>query len=179
MLRQEWLLLTFPRMLLYLSRGDFPLPLRRQTAMAELNMIDTMGYGIHDMFVSQAKRGFPLQDYDKVPDSVTLTIYGRIIDNLYSSMLLQRTNLSPNEIVLLYIIDEAFRCRGYATQCAAELLRFAFEDMQYDIVHSGCAKENIASFRVMEKAGMRHHEVYDDGGLGFYMDKEMFLKTKT
>ena len=87
--------------------------------------------------------------------------------------------VSPNEIVLFYIIDEAFRCRGYATQCAAELLRFAFEDMQYDIVHSGCAKENIASFRVMEKAGMRHHEVYDDGGLGFYMDKEMFLKTKT
>ena len=86
--------------------------------------------------------------------------------------------VSPNEIVLFYIIDEAFRCRGYATQCATELLRFAFEDMQYDIVHSGCAKENIASFRVMEKAGMRHHEVYNDGGLGFYMDKELFLKAK-
>ena len=40
------------------------------TAMAELNMIDTMGYGIHDMFIKQAKRGFPLQDYDKVSDSV-------------------------------------------------------------------------------------------------------------
>lgn len=85
--------------------------------------------------------------------------------------------VSPGEIVLFYIMDEAFRCRGYATQCAKELLRFAFEDMQYDVVYSGCAKDNIASFRVMEKAGMCHHEIYDDGGLGFYMDKEMFLKT--
>lgn len=83
-------------------------------------------------------------------------------------------HISPEETVLFYSIAEEFRCRGYATQCAKELLRFVFEDMQYDIVYSGCAKENIASFRVMEKAGMRHNVVYEDGGLGFYMDKEMF-----
>jgi RimJ/RimL family protein N-acetyltransferase len=86
--------------------------------------------------------------------------------------------VSPNEIVLFYIIAEEFRCRGYATQCAAELLRFAFEDMQYGMVSGGCAKDNLASFRVMEKVGMCHNEIYEDGGLGFYMDKEMFLKSK-
>ena len=85
--------------------------------------------------------------------------------------------VSPKEIVLFYIIAEEFRCRGYATQCALELLRFAFEDMQYDIVSGGCAKDNLASFRVMEKVGMCHNEIYEDGGFGFYMDKEMFLKT--
>ena len=85
---------------------------------------------------------------------------------------------STDEIVLFYIIAEEYRGRGYATQCAAELLRFAFEDMQYDLVSGGCAKDNRASFRVMEKAGMRHHDVYEDGGLGFYMDKEMFWKSK-
>ena len=84
--------------------------------------------------------------------------------------------VSPNETVLFYIIGEEYRCKGYATQCAKELLRYAFEDMQYDIIYSGCAKENIASFRVMEKAGMCHNEVYEDGGLGFYMDKEMFAQ---
>ena len=85
---------------------------------------------------------------------------------------------SPDGIVLFYIIAEEFRCKGYATQCAAELLRLAFEDMQYDMVSGGCAKDNRASFRVMEKAGMCHNEIYEDGGLGFYMDKEMFLKSK-
>ena len=87
--------------------------------------------------------------------------------------------VSPNEIVLFYIIAEEFRCKGYATQCASELLRFAFEDMQYDIVYSGCAKDNIPSFRVMEKAGMCHDIVYEDGGFGFFMDKEMFIQTKS
>lgn len=85
---------------------------------------------------------------------------------------------STDEIVLFYIIAEEFRCRGYATQCATELLRFAFEEMQYDIVSGGCAKDNPASFRVMEKAGMCHNQIYEDGGLGFYMDKKMFLQSK-
>ena len=84
--------------------------------------------------------------------------------------------VSPTETVLFYIIAEEFRCKGYATQCASELLRYAFEDMKYDILYSGCAKDNTASFRVMEKAGMCHNVVYEDGGLGFYMDRDMFLK---
>ena len=84
--------------------------------------------------------------------------------------------VSPGEIVLFYIIAEEFRGKGYATQCAVELLRYAFEDMQCDVVSGGCAKDNRASFRVMEKAGMRHHEIYEDGGLGFYMDRAMFLQ---
>ncbi len=71
------------------------------TAMAELNMIDTMGYGIHDMFTAQARRGFPLQDYDQQADSVTVTIYGHIIDNAYSTLLLKRTKLDSEAIVLL------------------------------------------------------------------------------
>ncbi len=87
--------------------------------------------------------------------------------------------VSPDETVLFYIIAEEFRRKGYATQCASELLRFAFEDMQYDIVYSGCAKDNHPSFKVMEKAGMCHNVVYEDGGFGFYMDKEMFLKSKS
>ena len=85
--------------------------------------------------------------------------------------------VSPDETVLFYIIAEEYRRKGYATQCAQELLRFAFEDMKYDIVYSGCAKDNLASYKVMEKAGMCHNVVYEDGGLGFYMDKEMFLKS--
>lgn len=33
-------------------------------AMAELNMIDTMGYGIHSIHVAQARRFFPMPDFD-------------------------------------------------------------------------------------------------------------------
>ena len=86
--------------------------------------------------------------------------------------------ISPGETVLFYIIAKEYGGKGYATQCAREVLRYAFEDMEYDIIYSGCAKDNIASFRVMEKAGMCHNEIYEDGGLGFYMDKEMFFQAK-
>lgn len=82
--------------------------------------------------------------------------------------------ISPGQTVLFYTIDEKFRSRGYATQCAAELLRYAFEDMEYDFIYGGCAKDNAASYRVMEKAGMVQDVVYEDGGYGFSVGREAF-----
>ena len=79
------------------------------TAMTELNMIDTMGFGIHDMFINQVRRGFPLQDYDQQPTSVTVTIYGHIIDNAYSTLLLQRTDLTTDEILCLDRIQKKLK----------------------------------------------------------------------
>ncbi len=69
-------------------------------AMVELNMIDTMGYGIHEMHLKQARRFFPLPDYDiSDPDLVRLTIYGKIVDPAYTRMLMQKTDLSLTEIL--------------------------------------------------------------------------------
>jgi ATP-dependent DNA helicase RecG len=51
-------------------------------AMAELNMIDTMGYGIHEMHERQAKRYLPLPDYDLAEAcAVKLTIYGGVVSH--------------------------------------------------------------------------------------------------
>lgn len=71
-------------------------------AMAELNMIDTMGYGIYEMHIGQAKRYFPLPDYDlKEPEAVRMTIYGSVVDPAYSRMLMQKTDLSIQDIFAL------------------------------------------------------------------------------
>jgi ribosomal-protein-alanine N-acetyltransferase len=45
--------------------------------------------------------------------------------------------------------------RGYATEAARELVRFAFEDLDVGAVYGGCLPENSASRRVLEKAGLR------------------------
>ena len=82
------------------------------------------------------------------------------------------------QTVLFYIIDEKYRCKGYATQCAAELFRFAFEDMDYDSIQSGCAWDNIASYRVMEKAGMRLISRTKHGGYNFEISKEDFISKR-
>ena len=71
-------------------------------AMTELNMIDTMGYGIYEMHIGQARRYFPLPDYDlSEPNAVKMTIYGKIVDPAYSRMLIQKTDLSLQEIFAL------------------------------------------------------------------------------
>lgn len=71
-------------------------------AMVELNMIDTMGYGIHEMFAGQARRFFPLPDYDLGdPQSVKMTLYGRVVDAAYSRALIQKTDLSLEDIQAL------------------------------------------------------------------------------
>lgn len=71
-------------------------------AMAELNMIDTMGYGIHEMHLGQARRYFPMPDYDlSEPHAVKLTLYGAVVDVAYSRMLIQKTNLPLSDILAL------------------------------------------------------------------------------
>lgn len=71
-------------------------------AMAELNMIDTMGYGIRDMYRGQARRYFPLPDYDlSEPDVVKMTIYGGIVDIAYSRLLIQNTDLPLADVLAL------------------------------------------------------------------------------
>ncbi|MCR9207649.1 MAG: putative DNA binding domain-containing protein [bacterium] len=71
-------------------------------AMTRLNMIDTLGYGIHRMFVGQARRYFPLPDYDvSEPGTVRLTIHGAIVDPAYSRMLIEKTDLRIEDIVVL------------------------------------------------------------------------------
>jgi ATP-dependent DNA helicase RecG len=71
-------------------------------AMAELNMIDTMGYGIHAMHVGQARRYFPMPDYNfSEPEVVRMTIHGGVVDPAYSRLLMQKTNLSLPDILAL------------------------------------------------------------------------------
>jgi ATP-dependent DNA helicase RecG len=71
-------------------------------AMSSLNMIDKMGYGIHDMAQSQARRFFPLSDYDRSnANMVRLIIHGGVVDLAYTRLLIQRKDLSFRDIFAL------------------------------------------------------------------------------
>lgn len=60
----------------------------------------------------------------------------------------------PAEPEIFIVLDEAYRGKGYGTLCVKELLRIATQEYALSGVHGGCAKENIASTRAMEKGGM-------------------------
>jgi len=71
-------------------------------AMVNLGMIDTMGYGIHTMYLEQRKRFFPLPDYQlSDPQKVVLKIYGHSIDENYSKLLIARKDLPLDRVILL------------------------------------------------------------------------------
>lgn len=80
----------------------------------------------------------------------------------------------PGKTVLFYSVDAEFRNRGYATRCVRELLRYAFEEMDYETIYGGCSRENHASYRVMQKAGMSQTAFYDNGDPIFSMDRGSF-----
>ena len=70
---------------------------------------------------------------------------------------------NPAEPEIFILLDEAYRNQGYGSQCVKELLRIAAEDYALFGVHGGCAKENVASARAMEKGGMVQYGTEDNG----------------
>ncbi|WLH23587.1 putative DNA binding domain-containing protein [Pseudomonas sp. FP215] len=89
-------------------------------AMVSLNMIDTMGFGIRTMTLSQRKRYFPLPDYSKSnANKVVLEIYGHVIDENYTRLLLEHQDLPLNTVMLLDRVQK----KQPITDDAAAMLR--------------------------------------------------------
>jgi len=85
---------------------DAPQEIHRNPALAKamvnLNMIDTQGGGIKRMFQTQMKRYFPMPHYDlSNPERVAVTIRGTIMNENYTSMLMNRTDLDLWAVILL------------------------------------------------------------------------------
>ncbi len=57
-----------------------------------------------------------------------------------------------------WVLDPAHTGAGYATEAVRELLRLCFEDLGLRRVVAGCFAENTASWRLMERLGMRREQ---------------------
>lgn len=44
--------------------------------------------------------------------------------------------------------------KGYATEALERIIQFGFEDLKLHRIEAGCAIDNVASYKVMEKCGM-------------------------
>ena len=73
-----------------------------KTAMLNLNMVDSQGFGIHDMFEHQRNRYLPMPDYDRsTNEHVVLIMPGQVINMEYSTALMENTNLDLTTVFLL------------------------------------------------------------------------------
>ncbi len=71
-------------------------------AMNEIGMIDKGGFGIADMVSTQRKRYLPLPDYEgSTLNRTVLNVYGQAIDENYSRLLMERTDLPIEQVVWL------------------------------------------------------------------------------
>ncbi len=79
------------------------------TAMVNLNMIDTVGSGIRRVFNNQKAKYFPMPDYDfDSQNAVTVTIYGKIIDENYTRILFEKTDLTIEKVLLLDRVQKGY-----------------------------------------------------------------------
>ena len=71
-------------------------------AMNEVGMIDKGGFGIFEMVSTQRKRYLPLPDYEgSTLNKTVLNVYGQAIDENYSRLLMERTDLPIEQVVWL------------------------------------------------------------------------------
>ena len=59
------------------------------------------------------------------------------------------------EVELGWVLDPAHTGLGYATEAVEELLRYSFEELRVHRVIASCFAANVASWRLMERLGMR------------------------
>lgn len=54
-----------------------------------------------------------------------------------------------------WVFNPKYQSKGYATEAASAILKYGFEEMKLHRIIATCQPENIPSYRVMEKIGMR------------------------
>jgi len=88
-----------------------------------------------------------------------------------------RDPTKPNP-VLFYLLRASHRGQGLATEAARALLHHAFTELRLPGVDGATAPENVASRRVMEKTGMAHVGLDEEGGHFFTLSRDEYGHTE-
>ena len=80
-----------------------------------------------------------------------------------------------------YLLDPAYVGKGYATEAVREELRICFEEVGVRRVIAQCFADNVASWRLMERLGMRREQHTKQDSLhrsGEWLDAMMYALLK-
>lgn len=92
---------------------------------------------------------------DERNDTLSMVVDRHDTGELIGTALLQWTSREHGQGELGYVLHPDHHGKGFATEITVELLRMGFEDVGMHRICGRCDGRNIASARVMEKAGMR------------------------
>ena len=135
------------------------------TAMVNLNMIDTIGSGIKRIYNIQKEKYFPMPDYDLSEENrVKVTLYGKILDENYSKILFEKTNLDITKVMLLDRVQKKY-----------EITKEQSDYLRKDNLIEGRYPNIYISSDIAKITGNKEEYVYNSGlENDFY--KELILK---
>ena len=103
-------------------------------------------------------------DPEKLAVTLALELNGQVIGDLYLSetdawgQVEVADQVKNTQAEIGWVVAPEHGGKGYGTEGAAELLRICFEDLGLRRVKALCFADNVASYRIMEKLGMRREE---------------------
>ncbi len=138
-------------------------------AMVGLDMIDTLGMGIRRMFIQQRNRFMPLPEYD-LNDSnhVKMTIYGTIINENYTRVLMEQKDLELAEVLAL---DSIQKKQKVSKEAVHELKKKNLVEGRYPhvFISSGIAEISADKARYIKNRGF--HDSHYEKMILEYLDK--------
>jgi RimJ/RimL family protein N-acetyltransferase len=105
-----------------------------------------------------------LSDPERLAVTLALELGGELIGDLYLAISSPWAQLEvaeqarDSQAEIGWVIDTRHAGRGYATEAAGALLRVCFDHLGLRRVKALAFADNVASWRVMEKLGMRREE---------------------
>lgn len=88
-------------------------------AMVNIKMVDTLGYGIHNLFLRQRERFLPMPDYEGSSETrVVLNMPGVVIDEDYSFLLIENASVSLTDA---YLLDRLQKRQSLSANAVAHL----------------------------------------------------------
>jgi ribosomal-protein-alanine N-acetyltransferase len=86
---------------------------------------------------------------------IVLGIELKTENKLIGTIALRNWDKSDRCIDIGYVISNKYWNRGLATEAVKEIIKFGFEELSGNRIEAHCDEDNKASYRVMEKSGMK------------------------
>lgn len=126
-------------------------------AMVNIKMIDTQGYGIHTMYSKQKERFLPMPDYsESTPSKVMLHLPGRVIDENYSKLLIEKTDMSLTTAVMLDMVQKG-KGDSLSKEAITELRQLGYIEGRRPVIYISKKIANISG----QKAQYSRHKGLD------------------
>ncbi len=113
---------------------------------------DVMRYIPEGVFGEAEARAFTLANSGADATAVAVT---SAHDHALLGHVLFHPWYAPHTFELGWVFDPRYQGQGYATEAAAALRDYGFGELELHRIIATCQPENPASYRVMEKLGMR------------------------